>query len=116
MSNFTDPKEPEIFLISPTGEKISTLSILDTIIKKMSDKETMDKSKAKYLITDFIEKLAERKDPFTTAIATIGGESGINAIGVLLFVAFQYGYTLSSNGYTVDLSNLEESDLTPTEM
>ncbi len=116
MSNLIDTTLPQIYLIPASGERINTLTILETIIKKMSDKEAMDNSKAKHLITDFIEKLAERKDPFTTAIATIGGESGVNAIGVLLFVAFQYGYTLGSKDYKIDLSELNLPGSAPSEI
>jgi hypothetical protein len=100
----------DLYFISPTGEKISALSVLDTIIKKMSNKEVMDNSKGKYLITDFLEKLSERKDPFITSIATIGGEFAMNSVGILLFVAFQYGYTLASKNYQIDSETLKLRD------
>lgn len=98
----------DLMFITPSGDRVSALSILDTIIKKMTDKETMDSSKAKYLITDFLEKLTEKRDPFITAIGTIGGETAMNSIGVLLFVAFQYGYTLASKDYEIDLEVLKQ--------
>jgi len=97
----------DLYFITPTGEKVSAFSILDSIIKKMSNKEAMDNSKGKYLITDFLEKLTERKDPFMTSMATIGGEFAMNSIGILLFVAFQYGYTLASKNYEIDSETLK---------
>jgi hypothetical protein len=104
-------EEQEVkYLRKRNGELVPVSDILDAIVRKLADKEAMEKSKAKYLITDFIEQLTKRRDPFTTALLTIGGETSLNSLGVLLFVAFQFGYTFALDGYDFDISEFTKSE------
>lgn len=104
-----EEEEQEIrYLTNRSGELVPVSAVLDAIVRKLGDKEAMDNSKAKYLVTNFIEQLTKRRDPFTTSLLTIGGETSLNSLGVLLFVAFQFGYTFALDGYDFDISQFTE--------
>ena len=91
----------KITLVAPEGERVHIEDMLGSIVKKMSEKDILDNSQGKLFISAYIEKLIEKDDPFVTAIATLGGEQALNAFGILLFVAFQSGYTMKAQGYSI---------------
>jgi hypothetical protein len=112
---YKEEKQEVSYLTNRTGEHIPISSVLDAIVRKLGDKEAMENSKAKYLVTNFIEQLTTRRDPFTTSLLTIGGETSLNSLGVLLFVAFQFGYTFALDGYDLDISQFTEQIPDPEE-
>lgn len=91
----------KITLVAPDNSVIYLEDMLSSIVRKMSEKDILDNSQGKLFISAYIEKLIEKDDPFVTAIATLGGEQALNAFGILLFVAFQSGYTIKAQGYSV---------------
>jgi hypothetical protein len=91
----------KITLLAANGETVQLEDILGSIVRKISEKDVLDNSQGKLFISAYIEKLIEKDDPFVTAIATLGGEQTLNAFGILLFVAFQMGYTMKAQGYSI---------------
>ena len=95
----------QLSLIDSNGNSIDIETLLTSILKKMSEEGTMEKSNAKVIITAYIEKLIEKEDPLISAFATLGGEQLLNAVGILLFIAFQMGYIVSNQKYSLETSN-----------
>jgi hypothetical protein len=98
---------------SPTGEAIPLGAIFQTIIAQINDNEKISTSKGKFVVSHFLNEMMGQEDPFLKSLATLGGQTTINALGVLLFVMFQAGYTFGSEKYTLnpeDFKYLEEDD------
>jgi hypothetical protein len=87
--------------------EVNFKDILTSIVRQLKDKDAIEKSKGKIIVGKFMDSLMEENDPFTRAIATLGGQQGLNTVGVLLFVSFQLGYTFASNGYSAELVDAE---------
>ncbi len=104
-------KSPNV--TSPTGEAIALGAIFQTIIGQINDNEKMATSKGKFVVSHFMNEMMGQEDPFLKSLATLGGQTTINALGVLLFVMFQAGYTFGSEKYSLnpeDFKFLEEDD------
>ena len=91
----------DLVLVDKEDQQVQLLSVIESIIKKMNEKEAIEKSQARKVVGGFIETLIDKQDPFLTALATLGGDQSIHAVGLLLFVSFQLGYTFGSGAYTI---------------
>lgn len=103
-------KRESSLLITDGEKEIPLTSILSGIIRHLKDKDVVEKSKGKAVVGEFLEELMEQNDPFVRALGTLGSDQTINALGVLLFVSFQLGYTFGSEKYTLDIKDPSESD------
>ena len=101
-------KRESSLLITDGEKEIPLTSILSGIIRHLKDKDVVEKSKGKAVVGEFLEELMDQNDPFVRALGTLGSDQTINALGVLLFVAFQLGYTFGSEKYTLEIK--ESSD------
>ena len=90
-----------IILIDPDGNTIDIEVLISSIVKKIAEEGAIEKSSGKTIITAYIEKLMEKEDPLISSFATLGGEQLLNAVGILLFIAFQMGYVVSKQNYSL---------------
>lgn len=88
-----------IKILTKDGEEIKLQTLINGVVKKLGEKDAIENSKGKLVVSEFIDTLIEKDDPFIKALATLGDEKAINAIGLLLFVAFQLGVSFGSGSY-----------------
>jgi len=105
----------QIKILDKENNEVEFEDILQAIVKKISDKEFMETSKGKLAVSELLETLMEKDDPFIRAISIIGSEQAVNSVGILLFVAFQLGYTFASNGYSPEYVVKTEEDSSDSE-
>lgn len=86
-------------ILTKDGEEIKLQILISSIIKKIGEKDAIENSKGKLVVSEFIDTLIAKDDPFVKALATLGSETAINALGLLLFVAFQLGVSFGSGSY-----------------
>jgi hypothetical protein len=99
----------KIKILDKEENEVEFEDILQAIVRKISDKDFMETSKGKLAVSELLETLMEKDDPFIRAISIIGSEQAVNSVGILLFVAFQLGYTFASNGYSPEyVTKIEE--------
>lgn len=91
----------KLILIDKNDEQLELLTLIDSIIRKINDKDVIEKSQGRNVVGGFMEALIDKQDPFVTALATLGGEQSLHAIGILLFVSFQLGYSFGSGSFTL---------------
>ena len=104
-------KSPNV--TNTSGEEIPLSAIFQKIISQINDNEKVATSKGKFVVSHFLNEMMMQEDPFLKSLATLGGQTTVNALGVLLFVMFQAGYTFGSEKYTLnpeDFKYLEEDD------
>jgi hypothetical protein len=78
------------------GNEIEFYSALEKIVRAINEKETIEESKGRLIVANFLHALMQKEDPFMMALATLGDDKAINALGILLFIAFQFGYNFGS--------------------
>ena len=88
-----------ITILNKEGEEVKLQSLINSIIKKLAEKDAIENSKGKLVVSEFIDALIAKDDPFVKALATLGNETTLNALGLLLFVAFQLGVSFGSGSY-----------------
>jgi hypothetical protein len=91
----------DLILVDKENQEVQLISVIESIIKKMNEKEIIEKSQARKIVGGFIETLIDKQDPFMTSLGTLGGDQSIHAVGLLLFVSFQLGYTFGSGAYNI---------------
>lgn len=105
----------KIKILDKEENEVEFEDILQAIVRKISDKDFMETSKGKLAVSELLETLMEKDDPFIRAISIIGSEQAVNSVGILLFVAFQLGYTFASNGYSPEYVTKTEEEVSDSE-
>lgn len=105
----------KIKILDKEENEVEFEDILQAIVRKISDKDFMETSKGKLAVSELLETLMEKDDPFIRAISIIGSEQAVNSVGILLFVAFQLGYTFASNGYSPEYVTKIEEEVSDSE-
>lgn len=83
-------------LLDKTGSETNLQNVIDKLLKLITEENMIENSKGKLVISEFLDILMEKEDPFITALATLGNEKSVNALGILLFVTFQLGYNFGA--------------------
>lgn len=98
-------KTPSLKLIDKANNATTLEAVIEKVLHLITEKNMIENSKGKLVISEFLDILMDKQDPFISALATLGNEKTINALGVLLFVTFQLGYNFGAS----DLSFEEPS-------
>ncbi|NDB81649.1 MAG: hypothetical protein EB127_02685 [Alphaproteobacteria bacterium] len=96
----TEDEDFKLTILDKAGQETNLELVIEKILKLISEKDMIGNSKGKFVISEFLDLLIKKEDPFLVALATLGNEKTINALGVLLFVAFQLGYNFGSKDLT----------------
>lgn len=83
-------------LLDKTGNETNLQNVIDKLLKLITEEHMIENSKGKLVISEFLDILMDKQDPFITALATLGNEKSVNALGILLFVTFQLGYNFGA--------------------
>ena len=89
-------KNPGLKLLDKAGDETNLQNVIDKLLKLITEENMIENSKGKLVISEFLDILMDKQDPFITALATLGNEKSVNALGILLFVTFQLGYNFGA--------------------
>jgi hypothetical protein len=102
-------KNPVLRLLDKTGSETNLQNVIDKLLKLITEENMIENSKGKLVISEFLDILMDKEDPFITALATLGNEKSVNALGILLFVTFQLGYNFGAKD--LSFGELAETDM-----
>jgi len=102
-----------IYATAQDGEQVPVGAIFQKIVNEISNSEKVAQSKGRFIVSHFMDDLMTQEDPFLKSLAILGGQTTVNALGVLLFVMFQAGHTFGSEKYNLnpeDFKHLMDED------
>jgi hypothetical protein len=101
-------KQSKLKLLDRSSNSTDLQSAIDKLLKLITEDNMIDNSKGKLVISEFLDILMDKQDPFITALATLGNEKSVNALGILLFITFQLGYNFGAKDLSFDTPSPEE--------
>ena len=94
-------EEINVKILDKEMNEIPFSSLLQAIVTQIGGPDGIENTKGKKAITLMIETLLQQNDPMLTSLGVLGGEKTLNAVGLLLFVAFQVGSLVGSGEFAI---------------